>query len=201
MKETIAGKAAELFSKYGIRSITMDDIAANMGISKKTLYTWFMDKNELVETVFMEPLKQAEQDCLAKIAAAQNAIQEAIQCWRCLRHIPMILNEVLLHDLQKYHHQLFARYEQFKKIFLYGMICKNIERGKKEELYREDIEPEIIALHEIAVLDINYSSLATQNRKWPAAVISKQLMLYYLHGLVTGKGQRLIKNITHNQQL
>jgi AcrR family transcriptional regulator len=201
MRELIAERAGEMFRQYSVRSITMDDIANRMGISKKTLYTWYIDKNDLVETVYLNPLKLAQQECERRMAGARDAVCEAFQCWHSLRDVFVFMHEGLLHDLQKYHHKVFARYDQFKKDFLYKLICANIERGKAEQLYRSAIETEIIASHEIAVMDINYSSFPGNNRKWSFAVIGEQLMLQYLHGLVTSKGLKLIEKYhVHNHQ-
>lgn len=193
MKEQIARKAAELFNLFSVKSVTMDEIASKMGISKKTLYIWFTDKNELVETVYLRPLKLAEKECLAGIAQARDAIQEAFVCWHKLNGVLDMMNETLLHDLQKYHHSVFESYVQFKKGFLYKLIFENIERGKAELLYRANINTEIIAHHQVAVMDINHSPLLFNNRAWPAAVIGEQLMLHYLYGLATGKGLKLIE--------
>ena len=201
MREQIAERASEMFRQYSVRSITMDDIANRLGISKKTLYSWYTDKNDLVETVYLTPLKLAEQECRHKIADARDAVCEAFRCWHSLRDVLALMHEGLLHDLQKYHHKVFARYEQFKKDFLYKLICANIERGKAEEIYRLNIETEIIASHEIAVMDINYSTFPGSKRKWPFAIIGEQLMLQYLHGLATGKGLKLIEKYhAHNHQ-
>ena len=75
-KERILEKATDLFMRYGIRSITMDEIAAQLGISKKTIYQFFTDKDAMVEAVVNEETKRNEEDCRQFSAAAENAVHE-----------------------------------------------------------------------------------------------------------------------------
>ena len=192
MREEIAHKASVLFSKFSVRSITMDEIAGSMGISKKTLYTWFTDKNELVEMVYGDPLTQLEKDCTAIIHKASNAIHEIFLIWHSVKQTVGIMNETLLHDLQKYHHAAFERYNNFKKGTLYQLLLNNIKRGQEEQLYRAQIIPELIASFQVSITGINTKKEINQQQLWPQATINEQLILHYLYGLSTSKGVRLI---------
>lgn len=193
MREQITQKAAALFTQFSVRSITMDEIAGSMGISKKTLYTWFTDKNELVEMVYATPLQQLEQDCLKVIRGASNAIQEVFLIWRSVKGTISLMNETLLHDLQKYHHAAFERYITFKKGFLFQLLLNNIKRGQTEQLYRSQIIPELIAGFQVSVTGINTKQEINHHQLWPQATINEQLVLHYLYGLATTKGVRLIE--------
>lgn len=193
MREQITQKAAALFTQYSVRSITMDEIAGSMGISKKTLYTWFTDKNELVETVYAMPLQQLETDCTTIIRGASNAIQEIFLIWQSVKQTIGTMNETLLHDLQKYHHTAFERYTSFKKGFLFQLLLSNIRRGQSEQLYRAQIIPELIAGYQVSITGINTRQEINQQQLWPQATINEQLILHYLHGLATAKGVRLIE--------
>jgi AcrR family transcriptional regulator len=193
MREQIAQKAAVLFGQFSVRSITMDEIASSMGISKKTLYTWFTDKNELVEAVYAAPLKMTEMDCSVIIKKAANAIQEVFLIWQSLKKTIGTMNETLLHDLQKYHHAAFERYTSFKREFLYDLLLKNIQRGQEEQLYRSQIIPELIAGYQVTITGIHTRQELNKQQLWPQTTISEQLILHYLHGLATTKGVRLIE--------
>ncbi|MEJ0082885.1 MAG: helix-turn-helix domain-containing protein [Puia sp.] len=78
-KERILEKATQLFKHYGIRSITMDEIAAQLGISKKTIYQFFTDKDAMVEAVVNEEMRQNEQNCREFSVTADNAVHEIFQ--------------------------------------------------------------------------------------------------------------------------
>lgn len=193
MREQIARKAAALFTQYSVRSITMDEIAGSMGISKKTLYTWFTDKNELVEQVYAQPLQQLENDCTALLAKAQNAIHELFLLWSSIKPTIGIMNETLLHDLQKYHHGTYEKYTAFKKGFLFRLLLNNIRRGQEEQLYRLQIIPELIAGYQVSITGINTRQELNRQQQWPQATINEQLVLHYLHGLASTKGVKLIE--------
>ena len=193
MREQIMQKAATLFTQFSVRSITMDEIAGSMGISKKTLYTWFTDKNELVEMVYTTPLQQLEKDCTAIIQKASNAVQEIFLTWQSAKHTITLMNDTLLHDLQKYHYTAFERYAAFKKGFLFQLLLNNIKRGQAEQLYRSEIIPELIAGFQVCITGINTKQEINRQQLWPQATINEQLVLHYLHGLATTKGIRLIE--------
>lgn len=193
MREQIMQKAATLFTQFSVRSITMDEIAGSMGISKKTLYTWFTDKNELVEMVYTTPLQQLEKDCTAIIQKATNAIHETFLVYHSVKPTITLMNDTLLHDLQKYHHAAFQRYAAFKKGFLFPLLLNNIKRGQSEQLYRPQIIPELIAGFQVCITGINTKQEINQQQIWPQATVNEQLILHYLHGLATTKGVRLIE--------
>lgn len=193
MREEITQKAAALFNKFSVRSITMDEIAGSMGISKKTLYTWFTDKNELVETVYGQPLAQLEKDIAATLKPAANAIHEIFLIWQSVKPTIGMMSETLLHDLQKYHHAAYERYTAFKKGFLYQLLLNNIRRGQEELLYRTQVIPELIAGFQVSITGIHTRQEINQQQLWPQATINEQLILHYLHGLASSKGVRMIE--------
>jgi AcrR family transcriptional regulator len=104
MKEGIVAAAAELFRQHSIKSTTMDEIARRVGISKKTLYAWCTDKDELVEEVFLQPMYAAAEQCMEVPERAADAVEEAFLCWNIVRPVLHDVSEGVLHDLQKYHH-------------------------------------------------------------------------------------------------
>lgn len=190
-EERICRMAARLFNRYGIRSITMDEIASRLGISKKTIYCFYEDKNELVQRIYAPVLKQATKQCSELVTNAANAVEEVMGCWQLLRKALLLFQEEVLHDMEKYHAAMFGEFEVFRKQFLRGLVCKNIERGKRELLYRPDANEEIIACYQVALVGRN---LLGNNRpaQWSQVVINEQLMLQYLNGLCTVKGLKMI---------
>ena len=76
VKERILGKAEELFMQYGIRSVSMDDIANSLGMSKKTLYQYYADKDELVDSVVESHILMIQTDCVSSRKDANDAIHE-----------------------------------------------------------------------------------------------------------------------------
>ncbi len=139
-KERILEKATDLFMRYGIRSITMDEIAAQLGISKKTIYQFFTDKDAMVEAVVNDEMKRNEEDCLYSSTTAENAVHEIFLAMDNLQEMLKGMNPQLIHDLEKHHPAAAKRLKQYKYQFLYTTIKENLERGVREEVYRDGSE-------------------------------------------------------------
>src|SRR5215204_4073533 len=144
-KERILERSHELFNKYGIRSVSMDDIAAGLGMSKKTLYQYFSDKEELVDACFSGVMDHSRHQCLADQKKAENPVHEFFLAFDMTQEMFAEMNPAVLYDLQKYHPAAFKKFHEFKYTFLYNVITNNLQRGIKEELYRAEIDIDVLA--------------------------------------------------------
>src|SRR3954469_23865892 len=102
-KERILVKADELFNRYGIRSVSMDDIAAQLGMSKKTLYQYYADKDELVMGVFTTIMDQNRKWCTDDQKAAENAVHQVFLSFDRVQDLFANMNPSVLFDMEKYH--------------------------------------------------------------------------------------------------
>jgi AcrR family transcriptional regulator len=102
VKEYIISESDKLFCQYGFKSVTMDDIAKHLGMSKKTIYAHFCDKNEIVNIVI--DMKLNSQKCVIKenIEAAENAVHEMFFAVTSMKELLSNMNPTLFYDLQKY---------------------------------------------------------------------------------------------------
>ncbi len=148
-KERILQKAHELFNRYGIRSVSMDDIAAQSGMSKKTVYQYFTDKEELVGGVFNTIMEGNKGDCCDAQKVSKNALSEVFFAFGRVQEMFADMNPAILFDMEKYHPETFKKFKEYQNGFLYGMIKANLERGVKEGLYREDIDIDTLTRYRI----------------------------------------------------
>ena len=192
-KERILLKAHELFNRYGIRSVSMDDIAAQLGMSKKTLYQYYADKDELVNAVFSGIIDHNKKECTGCRSNGENAIHEVFLSFDMLEGMLSEMNPSILFDMQKYHPSAFRKFEDYRNNFLYGLIRENIERGIKEELYRSDVDVEILTRYRLFSIMISFDSDVFPANKTKLVYIEQQLLEHYLWGLATNKGQKLIQ--------
>ena len=192
-KERILLKAHELFNRYGIRSVSMDDIAAQLGMSKKTLYQYYADKDELVNAVFSGIMDHNKRECTGCRSNGENAIHEVFLSFDMLEGMLSEMNPSILFDMQKYHPSAFRKFEDYRNNFLYGLIRENIERGIKEELYRSDVDVEILTRYRLFSIMISFDSDVFPANKTKLVYIEQQLLEHYLWGLATNKGQKLIQ--------
>lgn len=144
-RQRIRQKADELFMRYGLRSVSMDDIANALGISKKTIYQYFADKNELVDAVLEEMLNHNKENCDKNRNESTNSVDEVFMSMEMIEQMFRNMHPSVIFDMQKYHPQAFSRYLTHKNDFLYNIIRTNLERGIKEELYRPEIDIEIMS--------------------------------------------------------
>lgn len=193
VKERILLKSDELFNRYGIRSVSMDDIAAQLGMSKKTLYQYYTDKDDLVRAVFTGAMEQNRDACLMDKKSAENAIHEVFIAFDRVQEMFANMNPSVLFDLEKYHPATFGKFKEFKNVFLYQMIKANIERGIKEELYREDIDIDVLTRYRIQSIMLAFNSEVFPNNRNNILHIEQQLIEFFLYGLASAKGQKLIQ--------
>lgn len=193
VKERILLKAHELFNRYGIRSVSMDDIAAPLGMSKKTLYQYFTDKDELVTAVFTAIMDTNKGECIINRANAENPIHEVFKAFDMVQELFANMNPSVLFDMEKYHPACFKEFKDFKNGFMYQMIRSNIERGIEEELYRSEIDVDVIARYRIHSIMLAFNSDVFPNNRTTIVHIEQQLLEHFLNGLATAKGQKLIQ--------
>jgi len=200
IKERIQQKARELFMRYGFRSVTMDEIAGQLGISKKTLYQFFEDKDSLVETVMQGEMAYMEFECNKQNTSSENAIDEMFKDMDSMEAVMDSLNPQIIFDLEKFYPRTFEKFKRHKNNFLFEVIKKNLKRGIHEELYRDDIDIDIIAKFRLESSFIIFSQDLFPYGKYSLLKVSSEIYHHYLNGLATAKGKRLIDKYIQQRQ-
>ncbi|MBI5857954.1 MAG: TetR/AcrR family transcriptional regulator [Sphingobacteriales bacterium] len=191
-KERIQAKADEMFMRYGIRSVSMDDIAAQLAISKKTLYQFFSDKDELVDAVVDAELKRGQRDCVQCLKVSKNAVEEIFITMDQIAEQFRNMNPVVLYDLEKFHPASYNRFLKHKHEFLLEVIRKNMERGIREELFRPEINVDILSKFRLESMMIAFNLNVFPPRKYNLVEVTQEIIEHYLYGLATLKGHKLI---------
>ena len=200
MRERIQQKAEELFIRYGIRSVTMDEIAGQLGISKKTIYQSFEDKDELVLAVFDSHIAANKERCIVDVSRAQNAIHEVFLDLELMEEMYSTLNPAILYDLEKYHPKVFRKFYEYKNEFLLNMVMDNMNRGIKEELYRTDIDVEIMSRFRIGSIMVAFNLDVYPKNKFNVLQVEEQVALHFLYGIATPKGIKLMQKYLQQKQ-
>lgn len=141
----ILEKTVELFYEYGIRNLNMDDISRNLGISKKTLYQHVKSKEDLIEKLFYFDQFKWDIEFLKLKLDELNAIEILIQVSLMVFEEMGKLNPKIKFELKKYYEPLYNQFMEKKQVNIFTHISKNIEKGKAEDLYRSDINTELVA--------------------------------------------------------
>jgi AcrR family transcriptional regulator len=197
-KEHIRISAHELFMQFGIRSVSMDDIANKVGMSKKTVYQNFADKDELVDAVVETHIKNMQGECISCQKDAKDAVHEVfITMDRIIQQLSN-MNPMVLNDMAKFHYKAYQRFREHKDKFMANIISENIERGKREELYRQDINTEIMTRFRLESMMMPFNSGLFPPGKYNIAELSEQSIRHFVYGLATIKGHKQIEK--YNQQ-
>lgn len=191
--EKIAHKAHALFTRYGIRSTSMDDIATDLGISKKTIYRFYSNKDSLVETLVDKATGENIFSCKILTANSDNAIIELYFLMLRVRELYNVLNPVILYDLKKNHELAYEKFKNHKGLFIHQTLKANIERGVKMGLYREDFDIDVITrffLESIAFIsDPGIFSPAPYSKIKPI----EEIFVCLISGIVTTTGMEIVR--------
>jgi AcrR family transcriptional regulator len=199
-QERIVKKAHELFMRYGIRSVSMDEVANHLGMSKKTIYQFYTDKDALVEDVINIEITEKQVVCKMHRQKSENAILEIFMATDMLLELLTHMNPALIFDLEKYHPKAFRKYNEHKNSFLYTLIKENIEWGKKDGLYREEILADIMARFRLASVFLIFNPDIFPGGKHSLPAIVSEITDNFLYGLASPKGQKLIQKYKQLRQ-
>jgi AcrR family transcriptional regulator len=122
----------------------MDDIATDLGISKKTIYQFYSNKDSLVEALVDKATDENIFSCKILTANSDNAIIELYFLMLYVKELYNILNPVVLYDLEKNHELAYEKFKTHKALFIHQTLKTNIERGVKMGLYRGDFDIDVI---------------------------------------------------------
>jgi len=191
VKDNILEKAETMFMRLGVRSVTMDDVSRELGISKKTVYQFFENKDQLVSCVAHAHLEKEKIEYLSISDNAENAIDELHKIARCIRKNFSEINPSMLFDLKKYHPQAWKIYLNFKQSVILGNIQKNLRRGIEEGFYRQDIDPEILSIMRVEQVQMLFDEQIFPKSKFDFTGVQMQIFEHFVFGLLTDEGRRL----------
>jgi AcrR family transcriptional regulator len=191
-KERIMQAAHELFYQFGIRSITMDDIAKHLSISKKTIYRFFDEKDQIVNACCSGDL--SDHGCrMEEIAKnSKDAIHEMMGFMNHLSGMFSAMNPNLFYDLQKFHPDAWKAFRNFKEQKMMMMVEDNLKRGIKEGLYRADINIKVLARLRIEQVELGLNPVVFPPAKFNFREVQLALLDHFIHGITTLKGHKLI---------
>ena len=193
IKERIREGARSLYMRYGVRSVSMDDIASALGISKKTIYQSYSDKEELVESVIRDFIGESESAALGFSLTAKDAVEEIFLSMRMVEQQFRNLNPIVMYDLRKFHLRSCGLIDEHKDKFVLKLIKDNIERGKREGLYRPEADTEVLSRFRLESMMVLFDMDLFPPSRFNLADVSLQVLEHFLYGLATPAGRELIR--------
>ena len=196
-KDRVLQGAEELFFKYGIKSVTMDDIAKHLSISKKTIYQFYSDKNEIVDTLMKLKLEEDKHAAEQIHTASENVIVEVFALMKHISQMISKLNPNVFYDLQKYHPQTWKLFAEFKEYCLENLVEKAIKKGIADGLVRSDLNTKIIARLQMEEIQWGFDPIVFPPDKFKMLDVQLELLDHFLRGICTLKGHKLINKHKH----
>lgn len=186
-------RTADLFMRYGIKSLTMDDVARELGISKKTLYQFVENKNDLVMKVMEMHIGQEMKECHDLSVKSANALDEMFFVMESNTQQMQAMKSNIIYDLQKYHRDAWEKIQEFIQGFLYRVVRANLERGVREGLYRADFDVDIVAKFHIALSLTLFDETMFPPAAYSKAKLFQEYLMHYLYGILSDRGLQLLK--------
>lgn len=187
----ILSAAVELFRQYGFRTITMDDVARRAGVSKKTLYQHFANKNQVVnESVSWYKCRITDM-CGEAMADCSNAIEAMVRMMSLLDQIHRQVNPTAMYELERYYPEGFMRFKESLLKDDVASLRANLERGVGEGLYRPEIDVEFLARYRMELSLIVFHPNLLLTDRHDLYRVDYEISEHFLYGIMTPKGEKL----------
>lgn len=201
MKEKILIEVERLFWKYGVRTITMDDIARRLAISKKTIYQYFTDKEDIVYQVVSYHMAHEMQECERLIDKLMNPIEEMLLISDMMKRNADMVNPSLLMDVQRYYPKAWDVFLQHKEGRIIIDIKDNLQRGVDQGFYLPDTDLETMARLRVELVQLGFDDRVFPNNK-NVMQTQDSLLHHFIRGILTEQGfiiYNTLKNKDYNQ--
>ncbi len=197
IKDRILQHARTLFLRNGIKSVSMDDIAASLAMSKKTLYKSFTNKDEIVVGMLTQHLHKSQSECASMANHAANAVEEMLNISRWAEQELGSLHPSVFYDLKKYHPTAWALFAAHKNTFILDQIIRNLRRGMAEGLFRPDLDVDVLARLSLAQIELTFDIELYPPVHFGAVRVNRVFDEHFLLGVASLKGHRLINKYQH----
>lgn len=193
-RERILTESSNLFRRRGIRSVTMDDIARELGISKKTIYQYFNNKADIVHEVTMVHF-DAER-CMSDeiLEKAKDPIEAMLTILQTMAKTFHEIPSTMIYEVQKYYPRSWALFAEFKNQYVFESLRQNLQLGVDLGLYRKDMDIELVAKLRIEEMDTPFNPDKFPASEYDISTVTMEQFKMFIHGLVTLKGKKLIYN-------
>jgi AcrR family transcriptional regulator len=193
MKEVILKKTGDIFLKLGFKSVTMDDIACELGISKKTIYKYFKNKEELVDETTAHLHETMHKSVVCICEKGFNAIQENFEIKKMFKDLLKNSDDSPMYQLKKYYPKTYVKIMEKEFSMFKDCILNNIEKGINEGLYRKDMDTELTAKFYFSLaMSVHDATFYTYNKN-TLNKLETNVLEYHTRAIATEKGLQILK--------
>lgn len=197
MKERILEETERLFWKYGVRSVTMEEIAKQLGISKKTIYQHFADKEQILYEVLQDKMGKHQSEMACAVIETTNPVEEIMNVLNMMQKNADQISPNLLIDIKRYYPQAFLLFRKYKEEHVMRSILENIQKGIDQGLYRSDINPDILARLRVEQIELAFDNDIFPTDQYTMHDVQHELMHHFIRGMLTDKGFTIYNQYVH----
>ena len=201
MKEQIIRKSTEMFLELGFKSVTMDHLSNEIGISKRTLYEYFSNKENLIRQVSHKLYEEISEGIEAIYSSKKNAVEKHFIIKDFILEYLKYENPGSMYQLSKYYPKIYDRLiiKQYTKMI--ECVTESIKTGIKEGLFRNTINEEIIARLYYSIM-LNFKNVEIFDpKKFNSNVLHETFIEYHIRGICTEKGKLILDQLLTNDQV
>jgi TetR/AcrR family transcriptional regulator, cholesterol catabolism regulator len=188
IKERIIAKAREQFFRYGVKSVTMDDIASELGISKKTIYLHFEDKDDIVHQLMQSEMENDKCDWEALNQSSKNVIEKTVKSMDIFKQVFSEINPSTFFDIKKYHPKTWELFQEHKQNFILGAIRQDLLEGIEQGFFRPDIKVDILAKMRLEQVELGFDPQMFPPNKFSIIEVELTMLDHFIRGVLTEKG-------------
>lgn len=189
-----------LFQEYGIKSLTMDDIADKLGCSKKTLYVHFSSRKDLVLKVISFDMQKHEEDINKVVNQGLHPIDEIFMLNEIASNKIKSIHPSCQHDLRKYYPRSWKVFDKKNKQLTFEISLKNLKNGIKTGCYRKSINPDIMSRIFSEKIDLTFNGMIFKSNKVSFTDVFNEMINHYILGIVNEDGRKYYTNLQKKLQ-
>ncbi len=198
--EILSG-SLDRFIEFGIRSLSMDDLARSMKISKKTLYQYVQNKEDLIRKVLSLQAQRNDIEFRKLMSPDLNAIEALLMASKLVSEQIKSFNPAMVFDLKKYYPELLEELIQNKKDAVYEYITSNLKAGIRQEIYRSDVNIDVTAAIYLEQLEIMHRSDFLQSKEFSFSYVFDTMFDNLIRGIVNENGLNYYEERIKNYQI
>lgn len=185
-------RAKDMFMRFGIKSVSMDDISQAMGVSKKTLYQTIEDKKGLITCVLDQHMKEVTEAIEELRLLAENPIHELVLISKFMTKMLKQISPHTIYDLKKYYPKHWKKIDQDRSALLMDHISKNLKKGIETGIYRSDLDTGLIANLYLKIAVYVTDEKILDNPSTASVKLYSEFVKYHLRGIVSEKGIEIL---------
>jgi TetR/AcrR family transcriptional regulator, cholesterol catabolism regulator len=196
IQQVLISRSRELFMKHGLKALTMDDIARELGMSKKTIYQVVDNKSDLIKLALRDYLDEERRNLDIIMQRADNPVEELIQIMEYFLVSVQDLDVSALNEMQKYYPEAWDIYNDYRYNFILGRMVINLQNGIQRGYYRDDLDADIMARLYVAGVEMLVHQELFPAARFTFVNIFREFLEYHLRGIVSNQGLKYLEE--HN---